>query len=333
MDGKVIRFPDLAFTRLLSHISPTIRLAGFSLVVASTSITRPLTKNCLNGIKQNLFQLFAETDAHIRGEVLGLLPHLLDRIRAATASLFKILLKETDSNHSASYSNRKIITATLDSHKGFLNWLLQFLSAGLRPGAVYQRHISCLKALMILSKSRIDPSISPKHWSKQAALEISWPFQLRLFTPWVQQSLLHLLMDPFEDVRSLAAALLDISSFPLRATETKCRMDVQFATSTDYALTDFVEFIQQAEELMMLSGRADHADGVSLAYALLFSKVDAKSHSLREISQGQVTVLGTKLGIFNHLVSSLERTIRIGENDLSAAVQSFPLHGTLASLR
>lgn len=333
MDGNVIRFPDLAFTRLLSHISPTIRLAGFSLVVISTSITRPLTKNCLNGIKQNLFQLFAETDAHIRGEVLGLLPHLLDRIRAATASLSKILLKETNGNPSASYSNRNIVTATLDAHKGFLHWLLQFLSAGLRPGAVYQRHISCLKTLTILSQSRIDLSISHKHRSKQVALEINWPFQLRLFTPWVQQSLLHLLMDPFEDVRSLAAALLEISNFTVKVPETKGRMDAQSATSTDYTLIDFVEFTKQAEELMMLSGRADHADGVSLAYALLFSKVDATSHSLRDIAQAQVTPFGTKLGIFNHLVSSLERTIRIGENDLSAAVQSFPLHGTLASLR
>lgn len=292
-----------------------------------------MTRNSLNGIKRNFFHLFAESDPHVRGEILGVIPRLVDRIRAATASLSKVIIRTNDSGMSPPFSVSTRLAVTLNLHKDFVQWLLQFLSAGLRPGAPYQRHISCLKTLLILARSGIDHSIPRQYWSKQASSEISWPFYVIIFTPWLFRSLLDLIMDPFDDVRSLAVTLLEMSSWSGSGFEIYHRNADRSSNSFSHSLPKLVSFISRAEELMLLTGRADHADGVSRAYALLF----AKTNNELLLPDDGMSIADrwwcTKFGICQHLITTLKRTLEIGERDLSLAVQRFPLHGTLASFR
>jgi hypothetical protein len=292
-----------------------------------------MTRNSLEGIKRNLFHLFAETDAHVRGEILGVVPRLLERIRAASASLSKAIHREGD-DHLCSVSPKLTdLAAILHSHQEFIRWLLRFLSAGLRPGAPYQRHISCLKTLLILAKSAIDPSISQNYWSKQASGEISWPFHIIIFTPWALRSLLDLVMDSFDDVRSLAVTLLEMSNLSATESDVELRKVNVCPYHCDCSLSGLIAFIERAEELMLSTGRADHADGVSRAYALLFAKTD-NDRSLPACGTSiKDKCWCTRPGVCQHLIASLQRTIEVGEQDLSLAVQRFPLHGTLTGFR
>lgn len=292
-----------------------------------------MTRNSLESIKRNLFHLFAETDAHVRGEILGLVPRLLERIRAASTSLSKAIHRAGDDHPCLVPSELTDPTAVLHSHQEYIRWLLRFLSAGLRPGAPYQRHISCLKALLILAKSAIDQSISHNYWIKQASGEIIWPFRITTFTPWVLRSLLDLAMDPFDDVRSLAVTLLEMSSLSTTEPDIGLRKADVYPIPCDHSPIDLITFIERAEELMLSTSRADHADGVSRAYALLFAKTenDPSLPACGTSIKGKCWC--TRLGICQYLIASLQCIIEVGERDLSLAVQRFPLHGTLAGFR
>lgn len=319
---------DTAVTNLLDHVSASIRLAGLTLIITTDSIKRPLTKNSLAGLKRNLFHLFVETDGHIRGEILGLMPRFLDRIRAATASLSK----EAARAYADEWSyNGRHLKESLRLHQEFMQWLLRFLSAGLRPATPYQRHISCLKTLLLLAKSGIDPEIPPRYWSKQALGEISWPFDLTVFTPWTQRSLLDLVMDAFDDVRSIAVTLLEMSPLSTSPPRIDIAPNTQPGMMFDLAQPNLVDFIDRAETLMFSSRRADHADGVSRTYALLFVKRGIENGE--DLHANSRIWWNSELGICQRLVTSLEGTLEIGERDLTVAVQRFPLHGTLAGMR
>lgn len=319
------------FTKLLSHSSQTIRLAGLSFIVSSVSPARPLTLNGLESIKRNLYHLFAETDANVRCDTFRLMQQLIDRVRAAMASLHKTITRSSSAETSTLASTMNSLDTILHAHWTFMQWLLRFLSAGLRPGGSYQRHICSLKVLLTVAKSGIDPSISAQYLSRQSLTQTKWPYHLCIFTPWIERSLLDLTMDAFEDVRSIAVTLLAMNRrrevLSVGTTNTHAHGNaVISARASESSHIDLVQFIARAEEIMLSSGRADHADGVSKAYALLFQKA-------RDEVGGCVGWPMTKLRIVQHLGKFLAHTIEIAEKDLHDAIHRFPIHGTLASIR
>jgi hypothetical protein len=335
LDKQTIRIQDVILTKLLSHSSQTIRLAGLSLIVSSVSVTRPLTPNGLESIKRNLYHLFAETNANVRGDTFRLMQQLIDRIRAAMASIHKTTTRSSSAGASTLASTTNSLGTIYHAHWTFMQWLLRFLSAGLRPGASYQRHICSLKVLLTVAKSGIDPSISAQYLSKHSLRQNKWPYQLSVFTPWIERSLLDLTMDAFDDVRSLAVTLLEMNrhreDLSVRITNTHAyRTSAVLARTSESSHIDLVHFIARAEEIMLSSSRADHADGVSRAYALLFQQ--AKDEVGDCVANGIVWPM-TKLGIVQHLRNFLANTIEIAEKDLHDAIHRFPIHGTLASIR
>ena len=324
-DKQTIRIQDVMLTKLLSHSSQTIRLAGLSLIVSSTSVTRPLTRNGLNSIKRNLYHLFAETDPNVRGDTFRFMQQLIDRMHAAMAYLHKTIARSTTAGASALPSTTNTLDTILHTHWAFMQWLLRFLSAGLRPGASYQRHLCSLKVLLTIAQSGIDTSIPAQHLSKHSLRQIKWPSQLSIFTPWIERSLLDLTMDAFDDVRSLAGTLLHMNRHLQASTNVRAyRTSTIFAKASESSHIDLVRFISRAEEIMLSSSRADHADGVSRTYALLFQQAK---------DQEDDSTVMTKLGIVRHLRNFLENTIEIAEKDLHEAIHRFPIHGTLASIR
>jgi hypothetical protein len=74
----------------------------------------------------------------------------------------------------------------------------------------------------------------------------------------------------------------------------------------------------RAIAMMLSSGRADHADGVAYMYGL--------SYVLAETPEDQQSVLTA-------LLDETEEMLRVADVDLARAVDKFPLHGLLTSLR
>ncbi|KAF2862354.1 hypothetical protein K470DRAFT_269010 [Piedraia hortae CBS 480.64] len=224
------------------------RLTGFSLLIISPSMTRSWRPGQLSLIKRTLPASLADTDSNFRGEIFSLVQRLVDRMRATTA----VLARTKD--------------PLLEQHRSFLGWLISFLFWELRPTANYQRHICSLKCLSILVRSGLDSRVSQKHLSKTALIGARWPFTLPIVE---DSSLLEVLFDPFEDVRQVAASLLEVY-----------RDIVDLQTG----------LILRKELRSDPSGRADRADGVAYLYRL--SKEEALPKLLDEL-EGTVSMTQT----------------------------------------
>ncbi|KAK6436425.1 hypothetical protein LTR95_007386 [Oleoguttula sp. CCFEE 5521] len=189
---------------------------------------------------------------------------------------------------------------TLRYSQSFLKWYLRFLIGELRPTASYQSHISALKCFLMLLRSGIDSAVGTEHWSKSAMGNTRWPYYLKMMSKGTERMLLDLLMDSFDDVRQAAAAILDI----------------HYATEGSAEMLSIA--LPRATKMMLASGRADHADGVALIHAL---------------DSMLATRDGSGLDPMARLLAMAEDILETASEDLNKAINEYPLHGILTSLR
>lgn len=298
---KSLHVPIIAAEILLTRGSASARLTAFSFLVSSHSATRPLPEAALKLIKRNLNIFFADVDADFRSDVFSLFQRLIDRIRAATAFLAR---QSTQTNIDP--ETKKSSESTLKHHREFLAWLIQFLQWEFRPTASYQRHISALKCLLILARSGLDERVPKGSWSKNALGDTKWAFEMPIMSKDLQGILLELLSDPFDDVRQISASILSLYS----------------GTPDTLFHEQIEEALDHAEEMMLLTSRADHADGVAHLYALAASNVPTPASSVFSNN-----------AIVQRLVKKLEGTVETAYRDIGEAVEKYPMHGILTSLR
>jgi hypothetical protein len=299
--------------QLLYDVSSSARLAGFSLIVSTNSTTKPFSTGALDGLKRGIPVLFLEQDSSVRQEILSLLPDMINRIRAATFKLIQSAQRVHSSNLTTLKGEADNFLRIVAEHETFMRWLVDFIPTQLHPGAGYQRHIFALKLLGIVLKPGIDPSMELQ--SKAALNREQWEFSVKVLTPVLQRLLGDLILDPFEDVRSMAASLLQ-ASFESGSIERRA------VPAVIYAL------LERAESKMLLSGRADHADGLGRMYEIIFY------FATFELSYGnEHDWKRSKLGIVSFLVDKLERSIEVAKQNISLAIAQFSMHGVLLSLR
>lgn len=297
-------------------------------------------------MRQNLGYLLADSDSYFRGEVQSFLQQLLDRIRCATAFLSKAIATQSSETYSSNdtalldftgpVSSAEVDSGLLQVHKSFLEWFTKLLTSALRPAAPYQKHIAALLALTKVVRSGLDASVPQSHRSRQIHDEIKWSFQVRTFTRSLRRNLHDLLMDPFDDVRQAAAAILAMAppkdhDEPTRLDQRKGDHDAMSlnAPSSDdgrQGASTVPSYVLRAEQVTLLSGRADHADGVARAYALMYSQCSEQTTQTE-------TWCESRVGILEHLISQLEQAIALATTDMSAAVTQMPMHGICLSLR
>lgn len=331
-DGKVF-IMDKAWARLLRDSSSDARLAGFSLLISSAAVTRPFSSRSINCLKRNLSHLLMEADAGKRGEVLTGIQRIIDRVKAATSVLYKAI------NHNQAQSDLPaplgaerasidLRRKTLAQHQVFVSWLITFFREQLHPEAAYQRHITALRALMVIASSGVDNTVASRWLSKSATGDTRWCFHTPIYDSWMARALYDLTMNPFEDVRIFAEMLIDVT-VPQGVHDALAHQD-SITPSPVHASTN-LNVLLRAEGLMLRSGRADHADGVSRTYALLFESVQ-DFVSGPEID-GREVWWTSKSDIVDHLVGQLETALSTAAVDLKLAVTLSPMHGILASLR
>lgn len=294
LEDSIIYLPIEWIGRLLVWNDKDARLTGLSLLVSSHAATRPFFESGLRLIKLNLSYLFVDTDANFRSEVCNLIQRLVDRVRAITAVLARQIPKDTMNGVSSVSSSPARI---LMYHKSFLEWLIGFMHWELGPTASYQRHTSALRCLSIVSKSGLDEQVDRCNYAKSALGETCWPFHLNVIDNKSYSLLLNLLLDPFDDVRQISASILMLYPSVLHSEIYR----LKFAC-------------KQAEGKMLLTGRADHADGSAHLYSLLEAQLNNQSDLPGHLSQ-------------------LEQMIDIARADLSQAVQRYPIHGLLTTIR
>lgn len=308
-----IQIATEVFCRLLYDTSSIARLAGLSLIITSTTTTKPFSRKALKGIKDGLSTLFVEQDAKVRQDTLALLSHMIDRIKAAVFKLSQNVQRLQADQSITRSEEARISRLVVNEHNLFLRWLPKMATDQLYPEAGYQRQVFALKLLHVLLKADIDSSTEPisKTDFNSEKLDIS----VNIFTPILDRYLRDLLMNPFEDIRSLAASLL-ASSFQ--------------KSSRHFNVVDsgMATLIERAEVKMLQSGRADQADGLAHMYAIIFRYAPLNCTALTEQNWWY-----SKLDIISHLVNKLERSIHLARQNIARAIIQFPLHGLLLSIR
>lgn len=280
-------------------------------------------------LKRNLVHLCTDTDANFRKELLNQVQRLFDRLKGSTVALAKSKTNKRSEEEyripfSTYYPRKQIhvlqqsVPDELRESLEFILWYIHFLHWELRSTASYQRRITALRSLAIVLRSGLDPDVPYRHLSKSAQGQLRWAHKLKIANMQLLKSLLNLALDPFDDIRSTSVSILEL-----------CLDSLQGEEKVE-ALSALLKCIRRAEAMMLRTGRADQADGVARAYALLFTQ---STEELPGSFVADEASLWTKTAILHHLTSLLEETIALASNDLTLAVSGRPVHGIFAALR
>ena len=172
----------------------------------------------------SLRYLHDDNDAHERGEVISITRRLLRRLESSRVHLQK------KQPRSAQDEN------TLWQYDDFLRQLSSFLLLEMHPGVSHQRHVLALHTLQLLLQVERDLCLDPHS---------------------LVRSLSNLVLDTFDDVRSLAAILL------------KDLIELSF----DGVSPPFVvELSRSVQRLSARTCRHDHADAAGRLGAIVLSQ-------------------------------------------------------------
>lgn len=345
---------------LLVHASDTVRSLAFSVMVSSLSSIRPFTPDALHMLQSSMGILYSDTDARFRNDVLSNTKHMIERLRGATAFLYREL--ETISRLPGPNSSTRVpqkqpsqeeikaVQDLKDKHEEFLEWYLDFLLGELVPTSSYQRHITALKAIQLLLRTGILGQDSGAPPQKVTDSDTIWPFSINFFNPKSSRLLLDLLLDPFEDVRSTTTAILKLAprsafsahglaetheSEPVLLQSDCNREKTNFpvnegnsgdsGSSLEYSVTEDVLSMEILAEFVKRANEASKRTGRA-DYA------DGVAHSY-ELLHNLLSSRKSQLALFENLLDDLESKVGLAESDLGTAVLEAPVHSTLASIK
>ena len=214
----------------------------------------------------------------------------------------------------------------------FLDWYADFLVSELCPTSSYQRHFTALKMLLFLLQLCGSEGFMrlPGTSTNEIGIEA---LRQKIPVPRLLRCVLDLMLDPFDDVRHGAAAILELMPPPSLLAPTLNNSDSSVAAkvkindkmapdSTDNRL---VNSLYRAEALMRDTGRADHADGVGRIYSLLYKTRPNMANS--------DIWYKSRSSVLDHILEHLQHDIMVAQTDLRKAVGEHPLHGYLIALR
>ncbi|KIW35384.1 uncharacterized protein PV07_02082 [Cladophialophora immunda] len=211
--------------QMLMSADSEVRTLTYGLLVTSPATSAIVLPETLECIATSMKYLHDDAAAHERGEILSITKRLLRRLQNSIPTLRKstqVLYNVNDAK------------ALLDSYYSFTKTFYAFLNEELNTGISYQRHILGLHSLQHL----LDLGLEPDIFTGDKAL---------------LNALICLVLDPFEDVRSTAAAILQ-------------RLIVQGGSLVASPINH--SLLKRVEVLAVRTLRADHADGMGRLCAL-----------------------------------------------------------------
>lgn len=210
---------------MLKTANPEIQILTYGFLVSSHSANSVVSPEVLDCVASSMKYLHDDADAHERSEILSITRRLLRRLER-TSTILRRQLNATGANDE--------VHIMLDSYNTFIRSLYAFLKSELDTGISYPRHILGLTSLRYLLDSVTYLDVFAGDGQLVNALA-------------------SLVLDPFEDVRGSAAALL----------QKLIVKDNRLGSSgLDYAV------LQKTEKLALRTGRADHADALGRLSAL-----------------------------------------------------------------
>lgn len=336
--------PQLVACGLLAHPSSTVRIAALSLLTNSLSHTSHVSIQTLSHLQHYIPYFHAEVNPKVRGEFVSLMLKYCDKLGRGCSVFHKMHESTSNQTSLCNDEDRRILEdehivtyRLLERLRSFSKWYIGFLVEELQPTASYQRHITALKMLEKMIQVSINGS-GPRRLFDPTAIEGDdfHSDSKQFFGSRSVRLLLDLVMDPFDDARLLASSILKTIFWNMCPWNMDSRVgfaspfiDPNIHHSCVLPRQTYNTFIlyalRQAEDMMYLTGRADHADGVGRLYSLL--------HDSCKNLETLVTWSDSGWSIIDHILSALENDIKIARNDIRLAVKTAPLHGKLIALR
>ncbi|KAF3927662.1 hypothetical protein ABW21_db0202207 [Orbilia brochopaga] len=237
-----------------------LRSRSVRLMVVSSSTSLALSSTHIAVLKSHLDDLFAEPDPQIRDEIYSSLRAMFERIVASSYALNKRLQSleaRSQALDPGDSQDSEGVREQLHQQKSFMSWFLnELLPAQLQPNSSYQRVILALRVasfwLPQLERDAVnsnptnnlaaDVKLSRK--KKIDKEHITIPFDPEIEYSSLIRLIVERLMDPYDDIRSLAAGLIK-----------ELRQSSQ--------LVPWPHILQQAQKMIEDSGRPGQEDGFS----------------------------------------------------------------------
>ncbi|KAL9581913.1 MAG: hypothetical protein Q9212_003607 [Teloschistes hypoglaucus] len=295
----------------------------------------PFAEKTLTALRSALPAYHAEANPKVRQENLSMMRNLLQRLARSINHLNKLKFFEDEfsgSRDAASgfFTDSKMRIEKQQQYLVFIEWYADFLVQELGPSVSYQRHFVALKVLDFLLT---DGQGVKYKWDEDLCLGSPLLAPHVLFGDEALTSLLNLIMDPFDDIRELAASIshrLPGSTWSGLASKMISKFpEVHSSTNSEYCRpkerplhthgTFLSHTLHRATLKMQDTGRADHADGFGRLYDLVLGSHGAWTDGDESI--------------FDHLLSRLEQCIEIAQVNVQMAVKTASLHGYLIAAR
>lgn len=322
-----------------------MREASLTLLVTSSSTTKPFSRSALRCLQVNLSHYHANADPEFRGVFVTAMQKLFNRLRAATSRLYKAKLRQASEN--GAFSNLLISSAettatsreaTLEDHISFLESYVNFMRNQTCPGLSYQRRISSLFVLDVLTRSGIDKRT--QHGRMNNLSETPWSFEIPLLNDLLKRNLYNLSVDAYDDVRHWAITLQnnlkcnDCDTGVYSRTKANSQLTLPSFNQQSKKFEELRHIIGPAEKLMLLTGRADHADGVARLYQMLVENSPCPDPNIMKDTRLMVSNSHmSRYGILSSLLAKCEASIEVAKDNLAFAVLQYPLHGIFACIR
>ncbi|KAI4089386.1 MAG: hypothetical protein LQ339_008555 [Xanthoria mediterranea] len=338
---------DITASKLLCHADPHIRVLAFSIVIQSSSPKIAFPSTVLSSLVNALPNYHAEVDPKARQENLALIKRLCLRLKGVLISLSKGKVDlwstkptiERDRLLSNSSAASELAEASREHHLDFFVWYRDFLLQELSPTGSYQRHVVSLKVIDFLMSS----SCFLLYEESSDTLEGERCDFFKSFYHELLTSLLALAIDPFDDVRELAACILkgipraawaslslkkaaEVRSLcPSYARESGAADDIPLSAYNPEGNPGLTLACQRTAKRAQTTARADHADGFGRLYALTvgLNTVSDQEHTRAERDQHAL----------GRLMIELNDRIRKTRVDIHTAVKTASLHGLLIAAR
>ncbi|KAK6349113.1 hypothetical protein TWF730_009870 [Orbilia blumenaviensis] len=267
------------YDTLLSDQSGLLRSHTLRLMIVSAAVTLPFSPTYTAIFSEHFDDLFAESDPQVRNEIYTGFRALLERLVAGSYALNKKMRSlegrpqgpDTDSTDVV-----KTIKGQLLQQKAFISWFLnELLPAQLQPNASYQRAILALKVYSYwlpqierdwrnsLPGSELAADIKKSKRKQNEREHIVLPFDPEIRYPSLLRLLVERVMDPYDDIRSLATGLIK---------ELRQSNDVPWA-----------HILQRSQKMIEDSGQPGQEDGFSRILEVLHDLSLKDSNVSREV--------------------------------------------------
>ncbi|PNS19510.1 hypothetical protein CAC42_7354 [Sphaceloma murrayae] len=306
---RKLMFPLNMAESMLQDESKTFRIGALFLLIGDSISIEPMSAATLTILLRHIPAMFADTDADFRSSVFSMLQRLIDRLRSSSCALLR-----RQSPH-------------LALHQSFLLDFVQLLNTELRPPASYQRHVCALQALKMLARSGMDPLVKPLSWSKGARSQLSFNFKLDLFGNDTIDALLALLMDPFEEVRTLSFSILQMT-LKVEVDVANIRQRNHSHSTPDMNIIDLGLMLDNVQTLAARTGRADHADAAGRLYGLIFSLGPAIARDHTDSAWWS-----SRQNTLSHLIHRSQEMLKALQHSPSQSMHSLPFHACLIAIR